>query len=129
MELLAQSEDRPMRLQVYNAKTQATRELKLTPSRKWPGKGLIGVTIRFDSYEGVEDQLVHVLVLERSSLSFVLSTFGSLTEILYAFYCRMWSTRHRQNVRDPVRVLTICWGRPTASLRMQRICTMSLSTR
>uniref|UniRef100_M4C4E4 PDZ GRASP-type domain-containing protein n=1 Tax=Hyaloperonospora arabidopsidis (strain Emoy2) TaxID=559515 RepID=M4C4E4_HYAAE len=67
MELLAQSEDRPMRLQVYNAKTQATRELKLTPSRKWPGKGLIGVTIRFDSYEGVEDQLVHVLNVVDSS--------------------------------------------------------------
>lgn len=42
-------------------------ELELTPSREWPGKGLLGVTIRFDSYEGAEDQLLHVLV--RSSVS------------------------------------------------------------
>ena len=68
MELLAQSEDRPIQLRVLNAKTQTTRELQLTPSRKWPGKGLIGVTIRFDSYEGVEDQLVHVLVRTRHVL-------------------------------------------------------------
>lgn len=37
-------------------------ELQLTPTRKWPGKGLLGVTIRFDSFEGAEDQLLHVLV-------------------------------------------------------------------
>lgn len=94
MELIAQSEDRPMQLTVYNVKSQTTRgtssppslhicicrscgfhsmrqnllllcihaELELTPSREWPGKGLLGVTIRFDSYEGAEDQLLHVLV-------------------------------------------------------------------
>ncbi|KUF93324.1 Kazal serine protease inhibitor domain-containing protein [Phytophthora nicotianae] len=61
MELIAQSEDRPMQLKVFNVKAQTTRELQLTPSRKWPGKGLLGVTIRFDSYEGAEDQLLHVL--------------------------------------------------------------------
>ena len=63
MELIAQSEDRPMQLRVFNVKAQTTRELQLTPSRKWPGKGLLGVTIRFDSYEGAEEQLLHVLVL------------------------------------------------------------------
>ncbi|TDH70608.1 hypothetical protein CCR75_007105 [Bremia lactucae] len=61
MELIAKSEDRSMQLKVYNVKAQATRELELTPSRDWPGKGLLGVTIRFDSYEGAEDQLLHVL--------------------------------------------------------------------
>ncbi|KAF4143633.1 GRASP55/65 PDZ-like domain [Phytophthora infestans] len=67
MELIAQSEDRPMQLRVFNVKAQTTRELQLTPSRKWPGKGLLGVTIRFDSYEGAEDQLLHVLNVEDSS--------------------------------------------------------------
>ncbi|DAZ98597.1 TPA: hypothetical protein N0F65_001016 [Lagenidium giganteum] len=61
MELIAQSEDTPMRLKVYNCKAQTTRELELTPTRKWPGKGLLGVTIRFDSYQGAEDHLLHVL--------------------------------------------------------------------
>ncbi|KAE9029174.1 hypothetical protein PR003_g2957 [Phytophthora rubi] len=67
MELIAQSEDRPMQLQVFNVKAQSTRELQLTPSRKWPGKGLLGVTIRFDSYEGAEDQLLHVLNVAEAS--------------------------------------------------------------
>ncbi|KAG1705190.1 hypothetical protein DVH05_004123 [Phytophthora capsici] len=67
MELIAQSEDRPMQLKVFNVKAQTTRELQLTPSRKWPGKGLLGVTIRFDSYEGAEDQLLHVLDVVESS--------------------------------------------------------------
>lgn len=47
-------------------------ELELTPSREWPGKGLLGVTIRFDSYEGAEDQLLHVLV--RSSVSLYMNS-------------------------------------------------------
>jgi hypothetical protein len=42
-------------------------ELSLTPSRQWPGKGLLGVTIRFDSYEHAEDQLLHVLDVVRRS--------------------------------------------------------------
>ncbi|CAH0485315.1 unnamed protein product [Peronospora farinosa] len=67
MELIAQSEDRPMQLRVFNVKAQTSRELQLTPSRKWPGKGLLGVTIRFDSYEGAEDQLLHVLDVAESS--------------------------------------------------------------
>ncbi|KAI9922873.1 hypothetical protein PsorP6_001788 [Peronosclerospora sorghi] len=67
MELIAQSEDRPMQLRVWNVKSQTTRELQLTPSRKWPGKGLLGVTIRFDSYEGAEDQLIHVLNVAKAS--------------------------------------------------------------
>ncbi|CAI5745789.1 unnamed protein product [Peronospora destructor] len=67
MELIAQSEDRPMQLRVFNVKAQTTRDLQVTPSRKWPGKGLLGVTIRFDSYEGAEDQLLHVLYVAESS--------------------------------------------------------------
>ncbi|TMW63807.1 hypothetical protein Poli38472_002748 [Pythium oligandrum] len=61
MELIAQSEEQPMELEVYNLKAQTTRQLMLTPSRRWAGKGLLGVTIRFDSYEHAEDQLLHVL--------------------------------------------------------------------
>ncbi|CAH0519095.1 unnamed protein product [Peronospora belbahrii] len=67
LELIAHSEDRAMQLRVFNVKSQTTRELYLTPSRNWPGKGLLGVTIRFDSYEGAEDQLLHVLNVAESS--------------------------------------------------------------
>ncbi|EQC42479.1 hypothetical protein SDRG_00212 [Saprolegnia diclina VS20] len=61
MEIIAQSEDVPMKLSIYNIKSQTTRELEMTPTRQWPGKGMLGVTIRFDSFEGAEDNLLHVL--------------------------------------------------------------------
>ncbi|ETW00678.1 hypothetical protein, variant [Aphanomyces invadans] len=67
MELIARSEDKPMQLSVYNIKSQTTRELSLTPSRNWPGKGMLGVTIRFDSFDGVEDHLLHVLEVAKKS--------------------------------------------------------------
>ncbi|KAH9061484.1 hypothetical protein Ae201684P_020820 [Aphanomyces euteiches] len=67
MELIARSEDKAMQLSVYNVKSQQTRDLFLTPSRKWPGKGMLGVTIRFDSFEGAEDHLLHVLEVARKS--------------------------------------------------------------
>ncbi|GLE04858.1 hypothetical protein PINS_up017332 [Pythium insidiosum] len=61
MELLAQSEERAMQIDVFNSKAQTTRQLLLTPSRRWHGKGLLGVTIRFDSFEHADDELLHVL--------------------------------------------------------------------
>lgn len=39
-----------------------TPEVQLTPSRKWPGKGLLGVTIRFDCFQDAENHLLHVTV-------------------------------------------------------------------
>ncbi|CAK4686154.1 hypothetical protein LEN26_020816 [Aphanomyces euteiches] len=67
MELIARSEDKAMQLSVYNVKSQQTRDLFLTPSRKWPGKGMLGVTIRFDSFEGADDHLLHVLEVAKKS--------------------------------------------------------------
>ncbi len=45
-------------------------DLTLTPSRQWAGKGLLGVTIRFDSYENAEDQLLHMLDVTPQSPAF-----------------------------------------------------------
>ncbi|OQR95550.1 golgi reassembly-stacking protein [Thraustotheca clavata] len=73
MEIIAQSEDQPMKLNVYNVKSQTTRELEMTPSRNWPGKGMLGVTIRFDSYEGAEDHLLHVLEVAENSPAYLAS--------------------------------------------------------
>lgn len=39
----------------------------IVPSRKWPGDGMLGVTIRFDNYKDAEDQVIHVLEVEANS--------------------------------------------------------------
>lgn len=67
LELIGNNEDRPMLLSVYNVKSTVTRELSLTPSNDWPGKGLLGVTIRFDSYDGAEDEVIHILETKKKS--------------------------------------------------------------
>lgn len=38
-----------------------------TPSRNWPGEGMLGVTIRFDSHKDAEEQMLHVLEVETNS--------------------------------------------------------------
>lgn len=67
MELIAQHEDKDLHLDVYNIKSDATREILVRPSQKWDGKGLLGVTIRFDNFDEAQDQLLHVLDIEPSS--------------------------------------------------------------
>lgn len=37
---------------MYNSKYQNIREVELTPSNKWGGQGLLGVSIRYASFEG-----------------------------------------------------------------------------
>jgi len=61
------SEDNPLPLQIYNWKDRSFREIILTPSRKWPGEGMLGVTIKFDSYRDAEEQILHVLEVETNS--------------------------------------------------------------
>ncbi|OQR93574.1 golgi reassembly-stacking protein [Achlya hypogyna] len=92
MEIIAQSEDKPMHLSVYNVKSQTTRELEMTPSRNWSGKGMLGVTIRFDSFEGAEDNLLHVLeVADKSPAQ--LATLEPETDFLLG--------THERVFRDP----------------------------
>ncbi len=74
--------DRPVKLTVYSSKDQSFRgmllrrwrvhdahrtafllaETKLTPSNTWGGKGLLGLNIRFCSFEGASENVWHVLV-------------------------------------------------------------------
>lgn len=37
-------------------------EVMLTPSSNWGGQGLLGVSIRFCSFEGASENVWHVLV-------------------------------------------------------------------
>ncbi|KAH8267963.1 hypothetical protein KR026_012345 [Drosophila bipectinata] len=66
-ELLRQNVDKPVRLTVYSSKTQTVRELTLTPSNSWGGQGLLGVSIRFCSFEGANESVWHILEVHPNS--------------------------------------------------------------
>jgi hypothetical protein len=46
---------------VYSSKTQNIRVTKITPSELWGGQGLLGVSIRFCSFEGANENVWHIL--------------------------------------------------------------------
>ncbi|KAM7359142.1 Golgi reassembly-stacking protein 2 [Cochliomyia hominivorax] len=66
-ELLKQNVDKPVKLVVYSSKTQTVRELTLTPSSGWGGQGLLGVSIRFCSFEGANEHVWHILEVHPNS--------------------------------------------------------------
>ena len=53
--------DRPMLVTVYNGREDTTREVSITPSENWGGRGLLGASIRFAQYTGAIDRVWHVL--------------------------------------------------------------------
>lgn len=66
-ELLRQNVDKSVRITVYSSKTQTVRELSLTPSNNWGGQGLLGVSIRFCSFEGANESVWHILEVHPNS--------------------------------------------------------------
>lgn len=66
-ELLKINVERPIKMLLYSSKTLAVRETTVTPSTMWGGQGLLGVSIRFCSFEGVNENVWHVLEVEANS--------------------------------------------------------------
>ncbi|XP_026232125.1 Golgi reassembly-stacking protein 2 isoform X2 [Anabas testudineus] len=66
-ELLKLNVERPIKMLLYSSKTMAVRETTVTPSNMWGGQGLLGVSIRFCSFEGVNENVWHVLEVEPNS--------------------------------------------------------------
>ncbi|CAL8106596.1 unnamed protein product [Calicophoron daubneyi] len=66
-ELLQNHKDKPVQLVVYSSKTQSCREVVLTPNSNWGGQGLMGVSIRYCSFEGANENVWHVLDVEPRS--------------------------------------------------------------
>ncbi|XP_037935634.1 Golgi reassembly-stacking protein 2 [Teleopsis dalmanni] len=60
-ELLKQNLEKSVRITVYSSKTQTVRELNITPSGSWGGQGVLGVSIRFCSFEGANESVWHIL--------------------------------------------------------------------
>ncbi|XP_024080740.1 Golgi reassembly-stacking protein 2 [Cimex lectularius] len=66
-DILKASLDKPLKMIVYSSKTQTVRQLTITPSNNWGGQGLLGVSIRFCSFEGANENVWHVLEVHPSS--------------------------------------------------------------
>jgi hypothetical protein len=70
VQMITESKDIPMQLCIFNTHTLRTREVTLTPSDRWGGSGLLGVTIRFDVLHSPDKHTLHVLdVYENSPAS------------------------------------------------------------
>ncbi len=61
-DILKASVEKPVKMLVYSSKTLELREATVTPSNMWGGQGLLGVSIRFCSFEGANENVWHVLV-------------------------------------------------------------------
>lgn len=66
-ELLKKNINKPIRVTIYSSKTQIVRNVTLTPSDIWGGQGLLGVSIRFCSFEGANENVWHILEVHPSS--------------------------------------------------------------
>ncbi|XP_029314619.1 Golgi reassembly-stacking protein 2-like [Cottoperca gobio] len=66
-EMLKMNVERPIKILLYSSKTLAVRETTVTPSNLWGGQGLLGVSIRFCSFEGANENVWHVLEVEPKS--------------------------------------------------------------
>lgn len=61
-ELLKKNVENSIKMTIYSSKTQTVRDVNITPSQTWGGQGLLGVSIRFCSFEGANENVWHVLV-------------------------------------------------------------------
>ncbi|PAA88299.1 hypothetical protein BOX15_Mlig005266g1 [Macrostomum lignano] len=66
-DLLIQHKDKPVRTLVYSSKTQSCREVTLVPCEGWGGQGLLGVSIRFCSFDGANENVWHVMDVQPNS--------------------------------------------------------------
>lgn len=61
-ELLKSGVDKKLSITVYSSKMQSVRQTVIVPSLTWGGQGLLGVSVRFCSFEGCNENVWHVLV-------------------------------------------------------------------
>ena len=86
IELIKEYEDKQLPLTLYNIKNHSTRDITLTPSRNWPGEGMLGVTIRFDSFykaEVLAHELTYWMILRDNSLPTYFLTLSPLSRTIY----------------------------------------------
>jgi predicted metalloprotease with PDZ domain len=65
--ILIENIENPCKLLVYSTKTMSMREVTLVPTKNWGGQGLLGVSIRFCSFEKANENVWHVLEVQPHS--------------------------------------------------------------
>jgi hypothetical protein len=76
-DLLKANVERPVKMLIYSSKTLELRETSVTPSNMWGGQGLLGVSIRFCSFDGANENVWHVLVGIDHELTYSVERCGS----------------------------------------------------
>ncbi|CAL2041064.1 unnamed protein product [Caenorhabditis brenneri] len=66
-EVLKQHIDKPLEITVYNSKSQSVRQTSIIPSQNWGGQGLLGVSIRFCSFDGASQHVWHIISVQPNS--------------------------------------------------------------
>ncbi|TRY63895.1 hypothetical protein TCAL_07264 [Tigriopus californicus] len=66
-DLLKANIEKDITMTVYSSKTQQVREVYITPSTLWGGQGLLGISIRFCSFEGANENVWHILDVQSNS--------------------------------------------------------------
>jgi len=116
---------------VHNIKSNSQRIVRITPSTKWGGTGLLGVTIRMDNYAEADQRVIRVISVEHNSpaaiaglvpmndylLGTALTSFDSdliLAEIMLEHADRILELYVYNSESDAVRVVTMMptstWG-------------------
>ncbi|KAL8610173.1 hypothetical protein ACOMHN_005947 [Nucella lapillus] len=65
--LLKSHLESPVTMMVYSSKMQSVRQVSIMPSEHWGGQGVLGVTIRFCSFEGANENVWHILEVQPGS--------------------------------------------------------------
>ncbi|CAF0808102.1 unnamed protein product [Rotaria sordida] len=66
-EVLKENVGKPVELLVYSSKTQTVRQLTLIPHENWGGQGLLGLSIRFCTFDKANENVWHVLDVQQHS--------------------------------------------------------------
>lgn len=66
-EVLKENVAKPVELLVYSSKTQTVRQLTLIPHENWGGQGLLGLSIRFCTFDKANENVWHVLDVQPHS--------------------------------------------------------------
>jgi len=67
LDIIAQNSGKELELIVYNSKRDGTRMCTIIPRSDWGGQGLLGITIRFDSFENANENVIHILSVKPGS--------------------------------------------------------------
>jgi hypothetical protein len=67
LDIISEHEAKDLELIVYNSKRDETRSCTIKPTRDWGGNGLLGITIRFDSFENAHENVIHILTVKPNS--------------------------------------------------------------